>query len=71
MQYTIDNDTVRYDQDIVNLILGSKSIEEWEEKQKWFELLPIMRRKQKDRLREILLEEKRKMKEIEDKYSSL
>ena len=51
------------------MILRSRSIDTHEEKQNWFNLLPLMNDEQIEKLRNILLKEKRKLKEIEEKYS--
>ena len=54
--------------DLIVLILNSKSMDNHEEKQSWFNLLPMMNKDQIDKLRDILLREKEKLVEIEQKY---
>ncbi len=54
--------------DIIVLVLNSKSMDNPEEKQSWFNLLPIMNKDQIDKLRDILTREKQKLMEIEQKY---
>lgn len=54
--------------DIIILVLNSKSMDTTEEKQSWFNLLPMMNKDQMDKLRDILLREKQKLEEIEQKY---
>lgn len=54
--------------DLIEMILKSKSIDTDEEKQNWFNLLPLMNNEQIEKLRAILEKEKVKLKEIEDKY---
>jgi len=50
------------------MVLQSRSIDTAEEKQNWFNLLPLMNTEQMEKLRSILIKEKTKLKEIEDKY---
>lgn len=54
--------------DIIILVLNSKSMDNPEEKQSWFNLLPVMNKDQIDKLRDILTREKQKLTEIEQKY---
>ena len=54
--------------DIIILVLNSKSMDNPEEKQSWFNLLPMMNKDQIDKLRDILMREKQKLSEIEQKY---
>lgn len=54
--------------DLIVLILNSKSMDNSEEKQSWFNLLPMMNKDQIDKLRDILVREKEKLVEIEQKY---
>ena len=54
--------------DLISLILNSKSMDSTEEKQSWFNLLPMMNKDQIDKLRDILTREKQKLDEIEQKY---
>lgn len=53
---------------LVALILQSKSIWTTEEKQSWFNLLPLMNDEQIVKLEDILAKEKQKLDEIEKKY---
>jgi len=59
---------LKEDSDMIILILKSKSIDKIEEKQSRFNLLSIMNKEQIDRLKDILLREKKKLEEIEKKY---
>ncbi|EKD25398.1 MAG: hypothetical protein ACD_80C00069G0002 [uncultured bacterium (gcode 4)] len=54
--------------DIIILVLNSKSMDNPEEKQSWFNLLPMMNKEQINKLRDILTREKQKLTEIEQKY---
>lgn len=50
------------------MILESKSIDTQEEKQKRINLLEVMQPEHIERLKDILTREKKKLKEIQDKY---
>ena len=54
--------------DLVKLILGSESMND-EERQYWINILPIMTPEQLQNLRDILENEKKQLKAIDDKYS--
>lgn len=54
---------------LIQLILESKSLAEHNEKQNWFNLLPIMSDEQIDKLKDILTREKQKLEEINQKYA--
>lgn len=54
--------------DLVEMVLRSKSIDTEEEKQNWFNLMPIMNNDQMVKLRDILVREKQKLEEIENSY---
>lgn len=54
--------------DIIILVLNSKSMDNADEKQSWFNLMPMMNTEQIDKLRDILTREKEKLNEIEKKY---
>ena len=54
--------------DLIQLILESKSLDKAEEKQSWFNLLPLMNEEQIGKLKDILTREKTKLSEIEQKY---
>lgn len=68
MLFSIPDDFIKSSPDIIVLILNSRSMEKNEEKQNWFNLLPLMNKEQIDRLRDILTREKLKLTEIEQKY---
>lgn len=55
--------------DLVQLVLESKSLDKSDEKQSWFNLLPLMNDDQVAKLRDILTREKQKLAEIEQKYA--
>lgn len=55
--------------DVVSLILNSMSLENIEEKQKWFDIFYDMNDEQINELRNILTREKEKLTEIEEKYN--
>lgn len=50
------------------MVLRSRSIDTKEEKQNWFNLLPLMNQDQISKLEAILIKEKSKLQEIEEKY---
>lgn len=54
--------------DLIVLVLNSKSMDNPEEKQSWFNLLPMMNKDQINKLRDILTREQQKLNEIEQKY---
>lgn len=54
--------------DLVILVLQSRSLAKDEEKQSWFNLVPIMNEEQVNKLRDILVRERDKIAEIELKY---
>jgi len=68
MKYSVWDEFIKKLPDLIEMILRSKSIDSHEEKQNWFNLLPLMNDEQIERLRNILLKEKRKLQEIEEKY---
>lgn len=57
------------DVELIIMVLQSRSIDTTEEKQNRFNLLPLMNDEQIEKLRTILVKEKTKLKEIEDKYN--
>lgn len=67
-QFTIADEYFTTLADIIILVLYSKSMDSSEEKQSWFNLLPMMNKDQIDKLRDILTREKQKLEEIEHKY---
>lgn len=68
--FTIPDEFLATMSDLIVLILQSKSMDTQEEKQSWFNLLPMMNKDQIDKLRDILTREKQKLNEIEQKYTS-
>ena len=70
MNYTIPEDMLENNTDLVVLVLESKSINEPKEKQSWFDLYSLMNQDQIDKLRDILTREKEKLAEIEAKYQA-
>jgi DNA repair exonuclease SbcCD ATPase subunit len=67
-KFTIPDEFLTTMPDLVVLVLNSKSMDNAEEKQSWFSLLPMMNKDQIDKLRDILTREKQKLSEIEQKY---
>ncbi len=67
-KYTIPEDFYEKDLELIVMVLQSRSIDTVEEKQNWFNLLPMMNTEQLDKLRWILIKEKTKLEEIEKKY---
>ena len=66
--YTIPDEFLEDAPDLIELILRSRSIDTEQEKQNWFNLLPLMNATQLEKLRAILIKEKTKLQEIEEKY---
>jgi preprotein translocase subunit SecD len=66
--YSISDNFLETMSDIIILVLQSKSLDTQQEKQSWFDLLPLMNQEQVDKLRDILTREKQKLEEIEKKY---
>lgn len=66
--FDIPEDFLEADPELINLILRSKALETDEDKQNWFNLLPLMTEEQILKLKDILLKEKQKLDEIEEKY---
>lgn len=67
--FTIPEDFLAKMPDLVQLVLESKSLDKSDEKQSWFNLLPLMNEEQIAKLRDILSREKQKLAEIEQKYA--
>lgn len=67
-QYTIPDQFIEKKSQLVTMLLQSRSIEKAEEKQSWFNLLPLMSDEQIAKLEDILTREKQKLEEIEKKY---
>jgi hypothetical protein len=68
--YNISDNFLETMSDIIVLVLNSKSLDTQQEKQSWFDLLPLMNQEQVDKLRDILTREKNKLEEIEKKYEN-
>lgn len=68
MTYQIPEDFLESSADLIEMVIRSKAIEKPEDKQSWFTLLPIMNDEQMAKLRDILVREKQKVAEIENKY---
>lgn len=66
--YAIPDEFLEDAPDLIELILRSRSIDTVQEKQNWFNLLPLMNPIQLEKLRAILVKEKTKLQEIEAKY---
>lgn len=54
--------------DLIDLIIETKSMDD-KERQYWFHILPVMNVQQVEKLKTILLNEKSKLAEIDQKYS--
>jgi len=68
--FEIPKEFLETDADLIELVLRSRSMDKKEEKQSWFNLLPVMTDEQIMKLRDILVREKQKLAEIEAKYES-
>jgi len=66
--YIIPDQFIEKKPTLVAMLLQSRSVEKPEEKQSWFNLLPLMNDEQIAKLEEILTREKQKLEEIERKY---
>jgi len=55
--------------DLLELIIATKSMDD-KERQYWFHILPVMNEQQVEKLRGILENEKKKLAEIDSKYTS-
>lgn len=66
--FDIPDDFLEKNHDLVILVLNSRSLAKNEEKQSWFNLVPVMNEDQINKLRGILEKEKEKIEEIENKY---
>ncbi len=67
-QFTIPIEFIEKMPELIILVLNSKSMDKTEEKQSWFNLLPLMNEEQIAKLKDILTREKDKLAEIEKKY---
>jgi len=70
MWFDIPEEFLEIDSELIILILKSKALETDEDKQNWFNLLPLMTEEQIDKFKEILLKERKKLDEIEEKYNN-
>lgn len=68
LEYKIPVKYLQDDVALVVLVLESKSLSQKEEKQNWFDLMEMMDETQVEKLRDILIREKQKIQEIEEKY---
>lgn len=68
-EFSIPENFLTTESELIQLILESKSLAEHGEKQNWFNLLPIMSGEQIEKLRDILTREKQKLEEINQKYA--
>lgn len=68
VDYMIPEKFLREMTPLIVLVLESKSMDTKEEKQSWFNLLPMMSPEQIGKLNDILTREKVKLAEIEKKY---
>ena len=67
-QLNIPDNFLETEPDLTVLILRSRSLAKNEEKQNWFNLIPMMNQEQIEKLRDILTRERDKIAEIEAKY---
>ena len=67
-QLNIPDNFLEAEPDLTVLILKSRSLAKNEEKQNWFNLIPMMNQEQIEKLRDILTRERDKIAEIEAKY---
>lgn len=70
MKFDIPDIFLEKESDLVILVLKSRSLAKDEEKQSWFNLVPMMNEDQINKLRDILNREKNKIAEIETKYEN-
>lgn len=68
MNFNILDSFLENEADLVVLVLQSRSLSKDEEKQSWFNLVPLMNGEQIEKLRDILTRERDKINEIEEKY---
>ncbi len=68
--FDIPEEFLENDSEMIYLILQSRALETDEEKQNWFNLLPLMTEEQVIKLKEILMKERKKLQEIEEKYEN-
>jgi len=68
MNFDLPEEFLETDADLIVLILKSKALESDEDKQNWLNLLPVMTEEQIYKLKDILIKEKEKLEEIDEKY---
>lgn len=68
MKFDVPDAFLEKEADLVILVLKSRSLAKDEEKQSWFNLVPLMNGEQIEKLRDILTRERDKINEIEEKY---
>ena len=68
--FDIPNEFIQDNAKLIELVLTSRAIDTTEEKQNWFNLLPLMTSEQVSKLFEILEKERTKIQEIEQKYEA-
>ena len=66
--FDIPEEFLDVDTELIILILQSKALETDEDKQNWFNLLPLMTDEQISKFKDILVKERTKLNEIEQKY---
>ncbi len=67
--FDLPEEFLETDSDLIVLVLKSKALESDEDKQNWLNLLPVMTEEQIYKLKEILIKEKEKLDEIDEKYT--
>jgi len=67
--FDIPEEFLEIDAELIILILQSKALETDEDKQNWFNLLPLMTEEQIYKFKDILIKERTKLNEIEKKYA--
>ena len=67
-ELNIPDNFLETEPELTVLILRSRSLAKNEEKQNWFNLIPMMNQEQIEKLRDILTRERDKIAEIEAKY---
>lgn len=67
-ELNIPDNFLEAEPELTILILKSRSLAKNEEKQNWFNLIPMMNQEQIEKLRDILTRERDKIAEIEAKY---
>jgi len=68
-KFDIPEEFLEIDAELIILILQSKALETDDEKQNWFNLLPLMTEEQIYKFKDILVKERTKLNEIEQKYA--